>query len=380
MIGIVGLGYVGVTSLLCFHKLGAHVIGVDNNDTRIKDLNSGKLPIHDSDLDAYLKDVFKDIEFNTDLSSLKDCSDIFICVPTNSKEGRLNLDSVKSVIRELDKIGEFNFWIRSTVDTPSVFETLNSKTSRIFSFPEFLREGKCWEDFFNPPLLILGGDKCEDTLVYSMLKDNIRKPDICNIPEAITVKIASNAFHALKVAFTNELRNIEWIEKIDLSKVMSIFSTDQKLNVSKAYLKPGLPFGGPCLPKDTLALSSVIRRNDSSKNLFQSVLDSNNYMHLKYAEAISNKFEGKRIGFYGLEFKPGTGDLRNSPILEIIKLVSKKNNVLVFDELLSEDMIRSNNLVCTSSLIDLADQSDVLITYKNGVSFPHLIDWNNISI
>lgn len=380
MIGVVGLGYVGVTSLLCFHKLGAQVIGVDNNVTRIKDLNLGNLPIHDSDLDAYLKDVFKYIEFTTDLSSLKNCSDIFICVPTNSKEGRLNLDSVKSVIRELDKIGEFNIWIRSTVDTPSVFETLNSRTSRIFSFPEFLREGKCWEDFFDPPLLILGGDKCEDTLIYSLLNDKIRKPNVCNIAEAITVKIASNAFHALKVTFTNELRNIEWIEKIDLAKVMSIFSTDHKLNISNAYLKPGLPFGGPCLPKDTLALSSVIKRNDGSKNLFLSILESNDYIHLNYAKAISERFKDKTIGFYGLEFKPGTGDLRNSPIIEIIRLVSRNNQVLVFDELLFTADLSLSNLISASSIDDLTNRSDIVITYKKGVSFPNQIDWDNIFI
>ena len=378
MIGVIGLGYVGITSAICFHKLGQEILGIDVDNQKIKDLKKGIIHIKDDKLEKYFNKHYSEITFESDINKISDCSEILICVPTEGIDGSLDLRIVNQVLDKIDNLSSFNIWIRSTIDSPKVFNKLNSKSSNIFSFPEFLREGKCWDDFFDPPLLVLGGDNCERTLLYDILAKSIRKPDICNLHEAITIKIISNAFHALKVTFVNELSNIKWIDSIDLEKVMDIFTSDNKLNISSAYLKPGLPFGGPCLPKDTLALSSLIKReNDNGKNvnLFHSVIESNNFIHKKIADRISNFKSSGSIGFYGIEFKPNTGDIRNSPILKIIELINNDLKIFVFD-----DNIKSQNnhqgFQWLSSKEELFDICDLIITYKDISDAPNIIKWD----
>ena len=155
MIGIVGLGYVGVTSALCFHKLGEKIIGIDNNKQIVDNLNSGHLHIHDKKLDNYFKNNYQNITFSVDFNELSNLSDVFICVPTEGNDGELDLTIVNEVIKKLDNLSVRNIWIRSTIDKPEVFRDFNTSKSSIFSFPEFLREGKCWDDFFSPHYLFL---------------------------------------------------------------------------------------------------------------------------------------------------------------------------------------------------------------------------------
>ncbi len=375
MIGIVGLGYVGITSALCFHSLGEDIKGFDIDKKRINKLSKGDdLHVYDQKLNKYFKKNFSKISFSDNIDSMKDLEDVFICVPTESKEGFLDLTIVKDVISKLDNLNIKNIWIRSTIDDPNVFTILKTKKSKIYSFPEFLREGKCWDDFFDPPLLLLGGKNVHETKIYDLLNKKLKKPDVSSVEEAITIKIACNSFHSLKVAFANEMRNISWNSKIDINKVMDIFSKDTKLNISSAYLKPGLPFGGPCLPKDTLALSKSI---DSENNLFKVIIDRNDNLKIKYCESILN-LGYKKIGFYGLEFKPNTGDLRNSPIIDIIKLVSRKLDVFVYDKFIDENF--SIDKVKIVKNIDILNtETDVIITYHKDKN-PNFILWDQIKI
>ena len=377
MIGIVGLGYVGLTSALSFHKLGEKIIGIDNNKQIVDNLNSGHLHIHDKKLDNYFKNNYQNITFSVDFNELSNLSDVFICVPTEGNDGELDLTIVNEVIKKLDNLSVRNIWIRSTIDKPEVFRDFNTSKSSIFSFPEFLREGKCWDDFFSPPLLVLGGNKITDTRVYKILKKNISEPSTCSCEEAITVKIACNAFHALKVVFANEIRNVQWNNLINVEKVMDIFSLDTKLNISPAYLKPGLPFGGPCLPKDTKALSNALFDSNINQNIFSCVINRNELVKEMYAKKIVD-FNYDSIGFYGLEFKPGTGDLRNSPIIDIAKMVSINKEVFVFDENIKDKNIESNFYNC-KSLEELKSKCKLIITYHKK-SEQKYINWNSIII
>lgn len=369
MIGVIGLGYVGLTSAICFHSLGEKVIGIDVDDNKLKKLEEGEIYVHDIELEKYFKKTFKEFDFSNDINRLQNVDDVLICVPTEGK-GSLDVSIVKNVIKQLDELKIKNIWIRSTIDEPQVFDEFETNYSNILSFPEFLREGKCWVDFFEPPLLILGGKNVDKSYLFNVLEKNIRKPDVCTTYEAITIKIASNAFHALKVTFTNELKNISWSKKIDINKVMSIFQKDTKLNVSKAYLNPGLPFGGPCLPKDTKALSLAI---DYKDNLFASIIKSNETFKLKFANYIKN-LPYESIGFYGLEFKAGTGDLRNSPVIDIISQIDNKK-IYCYDEFLNQQ--NDLKIETTKSLIELFNKSEVVITYHD-INNDKSITWENI--
>lgn len=370
MIGVIGLGYVGLTSAICFHSFGEKVIGIDVDINKLKKLKEGEIYVHDIELEKYFKKNYQEFDFSNDINRLHIVDDVLICVPTEGK-GSLDLSIVKKVIKQLDELRINNIWIRSTIDEPQVFDEFKTNHSKILSFPEFLREGKCWVDFFEPPLLILGGENVHKSYLFEVLEKNIRKPDICSTYEAITIKIASNAFHALKVTFTNELKNISWSKRIDINKVMSIFQKDTILNVSKAYLNPGLPFGGPCLPKDTKALSLAIENSD---NIFNSIINSNENFKLKYSKYIS-ELPNQNIGFYGLEFKKGTGDLRNSPIIDIINSVDKKKNLVCFDEYINE--FSHLNLNIAQSLEELYEKCEIVITY-NDTQNKKSISWTEI--
>ncbi len=377
MIGVIGLGYVGITSLLCFHALGKRLVGVDSNLEIVNKLKNGELHIKDNKLCDYLSKNYKGIDFTTDLNEVLNFEDIFICVPTDGQDGGLDLSKVKLVLRELDTLNIKNIWIRSTIDDPQIFDSLITNNSNIFSFPEFLREGKCWDDFFSPPLMVLGGEGVKKTKIYEILSQKISTPEVCSTKEAITVKIACNAFHALKVTFTNEIRNLRWNNDINVDRVMEIFSNDSKLNISPAYLKPGLPFGGPCLPKDTKALAKSVFDNNSKSNLFDKIIERNEEVKIKYAHSIL-KFSKKIIGFYGLEFKPGTGDLRNSPIIDIAKLVAKETKIFVSDINLKNKELPPEFSIC-NSFDELVDNCELVITYFN-LNDPKVIKWANIVV
>ena len=377
MIGIVGLGYVGVTSALCFHTLGEEIIGIDNNKEIVDNLNSGHLHINDEKLENYFKNNFQSLSFSNDYKELTDLEDVFICVPTEGLKGELDLSIVNDVLVKLDNLNVKNIWIRSTIDKPTVFKNLKTKKSNIFSFPEFLREGKCWDDFFSPPLVVLGGEEVKKTRIFNILKNKISEPSVCTCEEAITVKIACNAFHALKVVFANEVRNISWSKSIDIDRVMSIFVKDSKLNISSSYLKPGLPFGGPCLPKDTQAMANSLFDSRKKLNLFNLIIERNELVKEIYCKKIID-LDYKNIGFYGLEFKPATGDLRNSPIIDIAKLVSKNKTVFAFDEKLDKFSKYPEFTIC-SDFNELKSNCDIIITYFE-VNHPKVIKWSEIEI
>ena len=379
MIGVIGLGYVGITSYLGFHKLGADVIGIDIDANVIEKLTFGTLHIFDNDLQQYLSKNFSEMLFSTDIEKLRGCEDVFICVPTNNSKGRLDLETVHQVIQSAANLGAKNIWVRSTIDDPLIFDKISQENINIMSFPEFLREGRCWEDFFDPPLLILGGEDLEGTEVFRILNDNFKNLKTCNAAEAVTVKMLCNAFHALKIAFANEILNL-----LDPQKVMEILTQDKKLNISKMYLKPGLPFGGPCLPKDTIALDTVVKGTRES-SIFSAIIDSNEYLKSKYANAIIN-MEGGVVGFHGYEFKQNTGDIRSSPILDIARLVAQQKSVILCSEM---HPVATKNISIVdynvekiselSTLEELKQKCDFVLSYTEP-SRDNLINWDDLDV
>ena len=381
MLAVIGLGYVGITSLLCFKSLGVDVIGFDNSEHTIDKLISGKLNIADAKLQEFLISHYNDVKFSANAKDLEDVEEALVCVPTNGSNGALDLTNVMSVLDLLKSTKVKTVWIRSTLDNPKLFDLLSDYPFNMYSYPEFLREGKCWEDFFDPPLIVLGKSNQERTIVEDALEKNFSLVNVTSPKEALTVKLFCNAFHALKVSFANEMTNVNWISEIDIDRVMEVFCTDKKLNISEYYLKPGLPFGGPCLPKDTTALAnSLYLETDAS--LLQTVLDQNERHKNIYADKVC-ALNKEKIGFYGYEFKVGTGDIRNSPILDIAKLASERRTIYICDEphpdtrYSTYDVKETDKIIPIKTLIELQSICDIIIT-EHEIHYPNTISWSSL--
>ena len=375
MLGVIGLGYVGFTSFLGFTKYSSETIGYDISSKLIEELKRGNLHIKDNEMQKHYQDNYKDLNLTDELSELSQCTDIIVAVPTEATESGLDLSIVESVLDEIVKLSnEVVIWIRSTIDDPDLFKKLSHKyDNTIIFFPEFLREGKCWLDFNQPSLTVVGSTTInEDNFLLRLIKKNSDKVEFCSASEAVTLKLACNSFHALKVCFANEINNLSWGDDIDSSHVMEMFVKDVQLNISEAYLKPGLPFGGPCLTKDTFALS--LATNDKN-NLFSRLLEVNEKHKTTWAKKI-NSLPQDIIGFVGLEFKPNTGDFKNSPIIDILDLINTKKILI-----LEEDQNKSkglNGYTTTQSIESMINDADIVITYDKSIVGDNVIYWDQL--
>jgi len=375
MLGVVGLGYVGFTSFLGFSKYSDSTIGFDISSKLIKDLSSGRLHIYDKHMYEHFSSCYNDLNLTNDLNDLAQCSDIIIAVPTNACDGGLDLSIVHSVLDQISNLNpDATIWIRSTVDDPHLFKILSEKYSnKVIFFPEFLREGKCWNDFNSPSLTVIGSDAVDtNNFLLKLIKKNAHDVQFCSAAEAITLKLACNSFHALKVCFANEINNLLWSKDIDPTLVMDLFAKDEVLNISKAYLKPGLPFGGPCLPKDTFALSLATNDGD---NLFSRLIEVNENHKRVWSRKIE-QLSQQVIGFIGLEFKPQTGDYKNSPIIDILGLINNKKIIILADEQKMNEQLKKYKSM--STVADIIDSADIVITYDKSIVASNVVFWEQL--
>jgi len=267
--------------------------------------------------------------------------------------------------------------------------------------PEFLREGTAVADFFNPPFTVIGTDDPNQASpicdLYRFLPARLYE---IAIPAAEMIKYCCNAFHALKVAFANEIGTVCNSIGVDAKIVADIFKSDTRLNVSPAYLTPGFAFGGSCLPKDLRALSYRVKELDLKLPLLESILPSNSEHIERAAEAILS-LSKRKIGVLGLSFKPGTDDLRESPIVHLVKrLIAEGCELQIWDENVALGQLIGSNRDFIESYIphigtllrdnirNVLGHADVVVLGTNSVSVEelrkrlhddqHLIDLNNL--
>ena len=351
-ISVFGLGYVGTVSAGCLAASGHTVWGVDVNVDKVASINSGRAPIVEPDISDFiakaqtqglLKATVSSEEgiLNTDVS--------FICVGTPSQvNGSLDLTYLKRVCEDIgaalhNKKSAHTIVFRSTtlpgtteeVAIP-ILEKHSGKTSgngfHVCYNPEFLREGTSVKDYYHPPKIVIGERNSGEGDIIEQVYAGIKAPTIrTSIKAAEMVKYSDNAFHALKVAYANEIGIICKSLGIDSHVVMDIFCQDTKLNLSKVYLKPGFAFGGSCLPKDLRALSYQAKRVDVEVPVLNAILQSNT-SHIKSVIHRIVALGKKRVGFLGMTFKPDTDDLRESPLVEVIEtLLGKGFQVKIYD-------------------------------------------------
>lgn len=346
-INVYGLGYVGTITAICLARRGHYVTVIDSNEKRINNFNQGHLVVPEKDLKPLYQDVVnkKLIKAISTNEAPPDAKIWIVCVGTPlGDDGSMDFSqidlSLKTIAHCFTKIKHEKpiLLIRSTV-TPGFLRNRaipliekesglkHGKDFEAFSLPEFLREGSAVKDFLNPALNIIGyvSDSSSINIIEKVFYDDL--PLQSAIVENVEIiKCASNTYHAMKIAFANEIGSICKSLGIDSQKTMEIFRSDTKLNSSGAYLRPGYAYGGPCLPKDIKSLLGFAKQYRLKLPLIENIDKSNNE-HIHRALSIISSLKTKKLTILGASFKPNTGDFRGSPIIELIDRIRENNNV-----------------------------------------------------
>jgi GDP-mannose 6-dehydrogenase len=386
-ISVFGLGYVGSVSAACFASMGHRVIGVDVNPAKVEMVESGRSPIIEASMNELVAEGSRGCRLHatTDSTAAVLESDIsFVCVGTPSlRNGKLDLSHIEKVAREIgaalmQKKSPHAFVLRSTVlpgTTERMVQPILEQASgrragidfTVVYNPEFMREGSAVADFLQPPYTILGAqDPSHLGPLRELYKETPGKVFETTLGVAEMVKYLSNAFHAVKVTFANEVGTLCKNLGVDAQVVTEIFTSDTRLNISPAYLSPGFAFGGSCLPKDVRALTYKAKELDLKLPMLESLLPSNSE-HVERAVEAVMRTNKRKIAQLGLSFKAGTDDLRESPQVQLVKrLLGEGYELKVWDKDVSLGRLAGSNRQYVEEVIPhigsllSADLEDVL--------------------
>ena len=351
-ISIFGLGYVGTVSGACLAQRGHRILGVDKNPCKVSLVEAGRSPIVEAGLDGLIRETVGAGRFRATVDAERavretDVSLVSVGTPS-ARDGSLSLDAVEAVTREIGaalrrKRRPHAVVYRSTVlpgTTEERFIPLLEESSGrrlgaglvVGYNPEFLREGSAVADFHYPPMVVAGA-RCEHghrriEEIYAGLDAEVVRTDLRS---AEAVKYLSNIFHALKICFANEAGAVLKALGVDARAALEVFCRDRVLNISEAYLRPGYAFGGSCLPKDLRAFLHRAASLEVETPLLSQLLPSNG-RHIDRAFDLIAQNGRCRIALFGLSFKGGTDDLRESPLVTLSeRLIGKGYELRIFD-------------------------------------------------
>ena len=404
-ISVFGMGYVGSVTAACLAEQRHEVVGVDVNPTKVSLINAGQTPVIEPGLGELLREAVRDGRLRATSSAMDGVSstDIsLICLGTPTlRSGRLDLSGIEKVSVELgralkEKSGFHTIAVRSTIlpgtsdrlVIPNLESGSGKKAGRDFAVcynPEFIREGTAVADFYAPPFTIIGAHDRQQGQPIAELYAAIDKPLVhTEMRLAEMLKYICNAFHALKIVFANEIGTIAKSVGVDSQALMQLFCTDEKLNISRAYLQPGFAFGGSCLPKDVRSLAYLGRELDLKLPMLESLLPSNE-IHIRRGIDLVLQTGKKKVGVLGLSFKPDTDDLRESPTIELVKaLIGEGCQVKIFDEKVKLSSIVGANrefvekeiphigALLHAALEDVVKDSEVIVVGRDAREFPGL--------
>jgi GDP-mannose 6-dehydrogenase len=430
-IAVLGLGYVGCVTAAALAARGHTVVGVDLDPTKVELVTAGRSPIVEAGVDELVRETVAAgrLTATTQTSPAVRAAEVsLVCVGTPStRGGELDLSAVRRVSHDIgqalaDRTSDHVVAVRSTMLPGSVAEVvvpaIEAGAGRrvgglaggspaeatggspaeatggspaeatgggigVCVNPEFLREGSALADYHDPPFTLIGSDDPATAMVVAQLYDDLDAPLVLtDLGPAELVKYASNAFHALKVTFANELGLLAKELGVDSHAVMDVFVRDTRLNISPAYLKPGFAFGGSCLPKDVRSLVARARTSHLDLPVLAAILPSNE-RHLESAVTLVEQAGRRRVGILGLSFKPGTDDLRESPNVALTeRLIGKGYDVRIFDANVSlarivganrryiEETIPHLSSLLVTDLAEVVDHAEVLVV---GVADPAFV-------
>jgi GDP-mannose 6-dehydrogenase len=369
-IALFGLGYVGCVTATCLASRGNRVTGVDTDEGKVATLNAARATVIEPGLDDLVAEVVSTGALRASTSAATGMADAdvsIVCVGTPSAaNGSTDLSYIRRVVEQIgselaDTDRPHTVVIRSTVPPGTVdgvvVPILEQASGRLVGeglevamCPEFLREGSSVKDFFAPPFLVIGGSPAAAATVrrmFGFLDCTVRE---VGTSTAESIKYASNAFHALKVSFANELSRLYRTVGVDSREVMDVFVQDTQLNVSAAYLRPGFAFGGSCLPKDVRSLLHLGRMNSVHLPVLEGTLSSNEMLVRDVADRILHTIDGapdgsRAVALLGLSFKHLTDDLRESPNVALAEiLIGKGLDVRIHDPVVNTAQLSGANL------------------------------------
>lgn len=364
-ISIFGLGYVGAVSGACLAHLGHRVIGVDVNLSKIDMINAGCAPVVEHGLakltaEAHAAGLMSATDDATAAVMATDVSLISVGTPTGAGGGQ-SLGALNAVVAAIGqgirhKNSGHGVVIRSTVAPGTTEEqvapilqdaadrSIGDGLSLSFN-PEFLREGSAIRDFFRPPFTVIGGAGGRGCATAEALYSDIEAPLFATSARvAESLKYACNSYHAVKIAFANELGALMKEMGVDTRETMRIFCEDRSLNISAAYLRPGFAFGGSCLPKELRAIADLARARNLQLPMLSSILASNE-RHIERALEMILRRGRRKVALFGLAFKPGTDDLRESPLVALAeRLIGRGFEVAIFDRSVDLGRLTGTNL------------------------------------
>jgi GDP-mannose 6-dehydrogenase len=404
-ISIFGMGYVGLVTAACLAKQNHRVVGVDVNQGKVDMINCGQSPLLENSLGEIVRETVRNgllLATDSVVEAVVGSEVSLVCVGTPTlKNGQLDVSGIEKVARELgralrEKSSFHTIAIRSTIlpgtTEDLVLPVLEAESAKreghdfaLCFNPEFMREGTSVRDFYTPPFTVIGARDASPAHKIGQLYSFTSGPIIYKtIRIAEMLKYVCNAFHALKISFANEVGTLAQAVGVDPYSLMQVFSSDEKLNISRAYLKPGFAFGGSCLPKDLRAMVYCSRQHDLELPLLNSILLSNQ-AHLDRALDLVLSTKKKRIAVLGLSFKAGTDDLRESAIVSLVKcLLGEGRRVKIYDPQVElstivganrqfvEQTIPHIGALLETSLEKVVEDAEVVLISRDGDEFASL--------
>ena len=390
---MIGTGYVGLVSGVCFSDLGNDVICVDKNENKINKLKDGKIPFYEPGLEELVRKNHKcgRLKFTTDLKlAVQNSELIFICVGTpTSKKGSADLKYVFNAAKEISKyINKFKIIINkstvpvSTGDKVEKIISIKNKKSKfaVISNPEFLREGDAIRDFRFPDRIVVGtSNKKILRKIENLYKPLINKGAVffsTSRRGAEIIKYASNAFLATKISFMNEIGNLCEKTNVDVEDVALGIGLDKR--VGPRFLRVGPAYGGSCFPKDTKAIAFSGDKFNTNLSIIKSVIKSNDARKIllaKRAENIlSGKIKNKNISFLGVTFKSNTDDMRGSSSSLMIPLLHKKGaKIRYYDPTgVKKEFSKLKNVSYCDNILKACVNSDLIIIHTEWDEFKSL--------
>lgn len=367
-VAVFGLGYVGITTACCLANIGHTVIGFDVNEDKVRQVNSGTSPILEPGIQELLQDALSNgrLQAQTAIAGhLDDVELALVCVGTPSApDGSHNMSYIAEVTRQIaaaagrERQYPLTVAYRSTI-RPGTIEGLiapifaaelgqgyEDRVEIVYN-PEFLRESSAVADYFNPPRIVVGTRDGKPSARLKALNDGIDAPTFwVQFGEAELTKFVDNTWHALKVAYMNEIGRVCLQLGLSASKVHEIFIADTKLNISPYYLRPGGAFGGSCLPKDVRALQYIAADCGANTHLIDALLRSNEAHKFRLFEKATAGLQPEAsVLLVGLAFKAGTDDLRESPNVDLARsLLRSDYKLAVFDPAVDANKLMGANL------------------------------------
>jgi len=366
---IFGLGYVGFTAACCIASEGHSVVGIDVSPKKVEAIRAGRAPIVEPGVEEMLKDGLARglIDAATEIGDhLADADLAIVCVGTPSgPDGSHNMAYIADVSRQIaqalkgvPRSAPLAVAYRSTIRPGSIEELIgpifravlgaatDTQVELVYN-PEFLRESSAVKDYFEPPKIVIGTRDGQPNPAMTELNRNITAPTfVVGYREAEFTKFVDNTWHAVKVAYANEIGRVCLNLGIQASTVHEIFKSDTKLNISAYYTRPGGAFGGSCLPKDVRALQYISGDCGAMTPLVDSLLRSNEaHKHRLYEYAVAGLEPGAKVLLAGLAFKAATDDLRESPNVDLArKLLAAGFAVDIYDPAIDADKLVGANL------------------------------------